>query len=47
MKPGSARPAANENTDAAWLFEWTDPSVPSEWHGAVNGEGGTLVWTHG
>ncbi len=34
-------------TDAAWLFEWTDPSVPSEWHGAVNGEGGTLVWTHG
>jgi len=33
--------------DAAWLFEWTDPNVPPEWHGAVNGEGGTLVWTHG
>ena len=33
--------------DAAWLFEWTDPIVPPEWHGAVNGEGGTLVWTHG
>ncbi|MFO0587686.1 MAG: L,D-transpeptidase [Polyangiaceae bacterium] len=34
-------------TDAAWLFEWTDPIVPPEWHGAVNSEGGTLVWTHG
>jgi L,D-transpeptidase-like protein len=33
--------------DAAWLFEWTDPVVPAEWHGAVNPEGGTLVWTHG
>ena len=33
--------------DAAWLFEWTDPAVPAEWHGAVNPEGGTLVWTHG
>jgi len=34
-------------TDAAWLFEWTDPVVPPDWHGAVNAEGGTLVWTHG
>ena len=33
--------------DAAWLFDWTDPPVPAEWHGAVNMEGGTLVWTHG
>lgn len=33
--------------DAAWLFEWTDPGVPTEWHGAVNPEGGTLVYTHG
>ena len=32
--------------DAAWLFEWTDPVVPPEWHGAVNAEGGTLVYTH-
>ncbi|MCK6588618.1 MAG: L,D-transpeptidase [Polyangiaceae bacterium] len=32
--------------DAAWLFEWTDPIVPPEWHGAVNAEGGTLVYTH-
>jgi hypothetical protein len=32
--------------DAAWLFEWTDPIVPPEWHGAVNLEGGTLVYTH-
>ena len=33
--------------DAHWLFEWTDPVVPPEWHGAVNMEGGTLIWTHG
>ena len=33
--------------DAAWLFEWTDPVVPPEWHGAVSAEGMTLVWTHG
>jgi L,D-transpeptidase catalytic domain len=33
--------------DAAWIFEWTDPIVPPDWHGAVNAEGGTLVWTHG
>ncbi|MEJ7730949.1 MAG: L,D-transpeptidase [Polyangiaceae bacterium] len=32
--------------DAAWLFEWTDPVVPKEWHGAVNLEAGTLVYTH-
>lgn len=32
--------------DAAWMFEWTDPPVPAEWHGAVNAEGGTLVYTH-
>jgi len=33
-------------TDARWLFEWTDPVVPPEWHGAVNAEGGTLIYTH-
>lgn len=33
--------------DAAWLFQWTDPVVPPEWHGAVNADGGTLVWVHG
>ena len=33
--------------DAQWLFGWTDPGVPGEWHGAVNPEGGTMVWTHG
>jgi len=33
--------------DAAWLFGWTDPVVPAEWHGAVNREAGTLVYTHG
>lgn len=33
--------------DAAWLFDWTEPSVPLEWHGAVNSDGGTLVYVHG
>ncbi|WP_437681640.1 L,D-transpeptidase [Sorangium sp. So ce131] len=34
--------------DAAWLFEWTEPAVPPEWHGALNIEGGgTLVYVHG
>ncbi|WP_437785342.1 L,D-transpeptidase [Sorangium sp. So ce1097] len=34
--------------DAAWLFEWTEPTVPPEWHGALNTErGGTLVYVHG
>ncbi len=32
--------------DAAWLFEWTDPSVPSDWHGAVNKDRGTVVYIH-
>ena len=29
--------------DAAWLFEWTDPAVPPEWHGVLNKERGTVV----
>jgi hypothetical protein len=29
--------------DAAWLFEWTDPVVPSDWHGVINLERGTVV----
>jgi hypothetical protein len=33
--------------DARWLFDWTDPVVPPDWHGAVSPSGGTLVWTHG
>ncbi len=33
--------------DAAWLFEWTDPEVPEGWHGAINPNAGTLVYTHG
>ena len=33
--------------DAAWLFEWTDPSVPADWHGVVNKERGTVVYIHG
>ncbi|MFO0616038.1 MAG: L,D-transpeptidase [Polyangiaceae bacterium] len=32
---------------AAWLFEWTDPPVPKDWHGAMSQQGGTLVWIHG
>ncbi len=29
--------------DSAWLFEWTDPSVPPDWHGVVNKDRGTVV----
>jgi hypothetical protein len=29
--------------DAAWLFEWTDPAVPADWHGVLNKERGTVV----
>lgn len=29
--------------DAAWLFEWTDPHVPDEWHSTLNKERGTVV----
>jgi lipoprotein-anchoring transpeptidase ErfK/SrfK len=32
--------------DAAWLFNWTDPPVPQDWHGAVAPQGGTLVYVH-
>jgi hypothetical protein len=30
--------------DAAWLFEWTDPEVPPDWHGVINKERGTVVY---
>lgn len=30
--------------DSAWLFEWTDPQVPSGWHAALNKERGTVVY---
>jgi hypothetical protein len=29
--------------DAAWLFEWTDPVVPPDWHGVINKDRGTVV----
>lgn len=32
--------------DAKWIFDWTDPEVPAEWHGAVSPQGGTLVYIH-
>jgi len=32
--------------DAAWLFEWTDPDVPAQWHSARNVNHGTLVYIH-
>ncbi|HEY3496935.1 MAG TPA: L,D-transpeptidase [Polyangiaceae bacterium] len=32
--------------DAAWLFEWTDPVVPPDWHGVLNKERGTVVYIH-
>lgn len=33
-------------TDAAWLFEWTEPVVPDGWHAALNHNAGTLVYLH-
>lgn len=33
--------------DAAWLFEWTDPNVSTDWHGVINKERGTVVYIHG
>lgn len=32
--------------DAAWLFEWTDPSLPPDWHGVINKDRGTVVYIH-
>jgi len=32
--------------DAAWLFGWTTPDVPKEWHAALSLRGGTVVYTH-
>jgi len=32
--------------DAAWLFEWTTPEVPKEWHAGMSLRGGTIVYTH-
>jgi len=34
-------------TDAAWLFEWTDPVVPPGWHGRISKDRGTVVYIHG
>ncbi len=33
--------------DAAWLFEWTDPPVPNDWHSVINKERGTVVHIRG
>ncbi len=32
--------------DSAWLFEWTDPAVPPDWHGYLNKDRGTVVFIH-
>jgi hypothetical protein len=32
--------------DASWLFAWTDPVVPPDWHGSLRPRGGTIVYTH-
>ncbi len=34
--------------DAAWLFAWTGPEVPTEWHGALARpmSTGTPIWIH-
>lgn len=29
--------------DSAWLFEWTDPPVPPDWHAVINKKRGTVV----
>ena len=29
--------------DARWLFHFTDPPVPQNWHGALSLKGGTLI----
>jgi lipoprotein-anchoring transpeptidase ErfK/SrfK len=31
--------------DAAWLYRWTDPRMPTGWHGAMVKEG-TIVFVH-
>ncbi len=33
-------------TDAAWLFEWTDPQVPKAWHAGLEARRGTLIYIH-
>jgi lipoprotein-anchoring transpeptidase ErfK/SrfK len=32
--------------DASWLFEWTDPKLPTEWHGVESNGEGTLIFIH-
>jgi hypothetical protein len=32
--------------DAAWLFSWTEPHVPPNWHAALNHQHGTMVYIH-
>lgn len=32
--------------DARWLFDWSEPKVPQQWHGAMTVLGGTLVRVH-
>ncbi len=32
--------------DAAWLFDWTTPDVPKEWHASLSLRAGTIVYTH-
>jgi hypothetical protein len=32
--------------DAAWIFDFTEPTLPAGWHGALSLKKGTLVHTH-
>jgi hypothetical protein len=32
--------------DAAWLFAWTDPQLPTSWHGVLSLDAGTTVHIH-
>ncbi|MBX3193359.1 MAG: L,D-transpeptidase [Labilithrix sp.] len=32
--------------DARRLFFWTEPQIPAQWHGAVKGKTGTVIFVH-
>jgi len=32
--------------DASFLFGWTTPEVPKEWHAGLSTKSGTVVYTH-
>ena len=32
--------------DAAWIFEWTEPGLPKDWHGIQSNGEGSIVYVH-